>query len=61
MATAAFSDSWASTAGAAADLYARRFHTAAVSVSSDRYSFVVHSAYALAYFRHVCRGPTSLG
>jgi hypothetical protein len=44
-ATAAFSDSRALTAGAAADVYARRFQTAGVSVSGDRYSFVVHFAY----------------
>jgi hypothetical protein len=43
--TTVFSDSQASTAGAVVDLYPRRFQTADVSVSGDRYSFVVHSAY----------------
>jgi hypothetical protein len=45
METAAFSDSRDSTAGAAVDLCARRFQTAGLSVSGDRYSFLVDYAY----------------
>jgi hypothetical protein len=43
MATTAFSDSRPSTAGAAADLCARRFQTADLSVSGDICSFLVDS------------------
>jgi hypothetical protein len=61
MATAAFSDSRDSTAGAAVDLCARRFQTAGLSVSDDRYSFLVDYAYVPAYFRHDHRGALGPG
>jgi hypothetical protein len=56
----------ASTAGddntySVADLSARRFQTTDLSVTGGRYSFLVHSAYVPAYFRHDHRGPGRLG
>jgi hypothetical protein len=35
---------------AAADLYAKRFHTTGLSLTGGRYSFLVHSAYVPACF-----------
>jgi hypothetical protein len=44
-----------------ADLSARRFQTAGLSVSGSGYSFLIHSAYVPACFRHDHRGLAGLG